>query len=76
MAEHARVRASSPASRHDHVSVHDPLNVSTGSRKPKDVAKILSMDKKAVENETNIRRGNGYLTKDNRLTTKGLNILS
>lgn len=47
-----------------------------GGRKPKDVAKILSMDKKAVENETNIRRGNGYLTKDNRLTTKGLNILS
>ncbi|HVH16319.1 MAG TPA: hypothetical protein VNA15_11465 [Candidatus Angelobacter sp.] len=47
-----------------------------GSRKPKDIAKALSMDKKAVENETNILRRNGYLTKDNKLTTKGLNSLS
>ena len=47
-----------------------------GTRKPKDIAKALSMDKKAVENETNILRQNGYLTKDNKLTTKGLNTLS
>lgn len=47
-----------------------------GTRKPKDIAKALSMDKKSVENETNILRQNGYLTKDNKLTTKGLNTLS
>lgn len=46
-----------------------------GTRKPKDIAKALSMDKKSVENETNILRQNGYLTKDNKLTTKGLNTL-
>lgn len=47
-----------------------------GNRKPKDIAKALSMDQKAVENETNILRQNGYLTKDNKLTPKGLNTLS
>jgi len=47
-----------------------------GQRKPKNVAKILSMDKKSVETETNILRQNGYLTKDNKLTSKALNTLS
>lgn len=47
-----------------------------GTRKPKEIAKSLSMDKRAVENQTNILRQNGYLTKDNKLTTKGLNTLS
>jgi hypothetical protein len=47
-----------------------------GRRKPKDVARMLSMDKKAVERETNVLRKNGYLTKDNLLTTKGVNTLS
>ncbi len=47
-----------------------------GHRKPKDIAKILSLDKKSVEAETDTLRKNGYLTKDNLLTTKGLNTLS
>ena len=47
-----------------------------GHRKPKDVAKILSMDKRSVDAETDTLRKNGYLTKDNLLTTKGLNTLS
>ena len=47
-----------------------------GQRKPKNVAKTLSMDKKSVETETNILRQNGYLTKDNKLTSKALNTLS
>jgi len=47
-----------------------------GHRKPKNVAKILSMDKRSVEAETDTLRKNGYLTKDNLLTTKGLNTLS
>jgi hypothetical protein len=47
-----------------------------GRRKPKDVEKMLSMDKRSVETETSILRKNGYLTKGNLLTTKGLNTLS
>jgi hypothetical protein len=47
-----------------------------GRRKSKDVAKILSMDKRSVESETNVLRNNGYLTKNNSLTTKGFNTLS
>jgi len=47
-----------------------------GRRKPKDIAKALSMDKKEVERETTILRTNGYLTKNNLLTTKGLSALS
>jgi len=47
-----------------------------GRRKPKDIAKALSMDKKEVERETAILRTNGYLTKNNLLTTKGLSVLS
>ena len=47
-----------------------------GRRKPKDIAKALSMDKKEVERETATLRTNGYLTKNNLLTTKGLNTLS
>jgi hypothetical protein len=34
------------------------------------------MDKKEVERETAILRTNGYLTKNNLLTTKGLSALS
>jgi len=47
-----------------------------GRRKPKDIAKALSVDKKEVERETAILRTNGYLTKNNLLTTKGLSALS
>jgi len=47
-----------------------------GHRKPKDIAKILSLDKRSVEAETDSLRKNGYLTKSNLLKTKGLNTLS
>lgn len=47
-----------------------------GFGKPKDIAKALSMDKKQVENETNTLKTNGYLTGKNKLTSKGLEILS
>jgi hypothetical protein len=47
-----------------------------GHRNPKDVAKILSLDKRSVDAETDTLRKNGYLTKDNLLTTKGLNTLA
>ncbi len=43
-----------------------------GARKPKDVGRMLSMDNKEVERETASLKANGYLTKDNRLTSKGL----
>lgn len=47
-----------------------------GLGKPKDVAKRLSLDKKQVEKETTALKTNGYLTGKNKLTTKGLEILS
>ena len=47
-----------------------------GSRKPKDVAEQLSMDKTEVGKETTALVNNGYLTKKNRLTSKGLELLS
>ena len=43
-----------------------------GHAKPKNVAKSLSMDKKAVEEETRALQKNGYLTKDRKLTSKAL----
>ena len=42
-----------------------------GSRKPKEVAERLSMDKNEVEKETATLVSNGYITKKNRLTSKG-----
>ncbi len=47
-----------------------------GERKTKNVARALSMDKKAVEEQTVTLQRNDYLTKDNRLTAKGLDTLS
>ena len=49
---------------------------SQGSRKPKEVAEQLSMDKVEVGKETAALVSNGYLTKKNRLTSKGLELLS
>jgi hypothetical protein len=49
---------------------------SQGSRKPKEVAEQLSMDKVEVGKETSSLVSNGYLTKKNRLTSKGLELLS
>jgi hypothetical protein len=46
-----------------------------GENKAKNVAKALSMDRKAVEEQTTSLQRNGYLTKDNKLTAKGLDIL-
>jgi len=46
-----------------------------GHAKPKNVAKSLSMDKKAVEQETRTLQNNGYLTKDRKLTSKALESL-
>ena len=47
-----------------------------GSKKPKEVAELLSMDKSEVEKETAALVNNGYITKKNRLTSKGLELLS
>ncbi|MCL4436429.1 MAG: hypothetical protein M1503_03355 [Thaumarchaeota archaeon] len=48
---------------------------SEGQKNPKNVAKILSMDKHEVEKETETLRANGYLTKDNKLTSKGMEVV-
>jgi len=48
----------------------------SGSKKPKEVADRLSMDKRAVEKETMALMNSGYITKKNRLTSKGLELLS
>lgn len=47
-----------------------------GFRKPKDIAKHFSMDKKQVEKETSVLRTNDYLTEKNKLTTKALETLN
>lgn len=47
-----------------------------GSKKPKDVAQQFSMDKVEVEKEMATLVSNGYITKKNRLTSKGLELLS
>lgn len=47
-----------------------------GSRKPKDVAGQLSMDKTEIEKEIAALVGSGYITKKNKLTSKGLELLS
>lgn len=47
-----------------------------GSHKPKDVATQLSMDKVEVEKEISALVNNGYITNKNKLTSKGLELLS
>ena len=47
-----------------------------GQRKPKEVARTLSLDKRAVEDETKALQESGYLTSGRRLTAKGLETLS
>ena len=44
-------------------------------RKPKDVAKVLSMDRKEVEKETDTLIAKGYLSKNKKLTSKALDLL-
>ncbi len=48
---------------------------SEGQKNPKNVAKLLSMDKHEVEKETETLRANGYLSKGNKLTSKGMEVL-
>ena len=47
-----------------------------GTSKPKDIAKRLSMEKSEVEREINLLKGNAYLTKNNKLTGKSMELLS
>ena len=47
-----------------------------GQRNSKNIAKTLSLDKRSVEEHTRALQGNGYLTRDNKLTTKGLETVS
>ena len=47
-----------------------------GQRNPKNIARMLSMDKKSVEEQTRVLQTNGFLTKDKKLTAKGLETVS
>lgn len=47
-----------------------------GQRNPKNIAKMLSIDKKSVEEQTRVLQSNGFLTKDKKLTAKGLETVS
>jgi hypothetical protein len=47
-----------------------------GLKSSKDISKSLSMDKNDVESQSNVLKTNGYLTKDSKLTTKALDLLS
>ena len=47
-----------------------------GLKNPKEVAKSLSMDKKEVEGMTGSLVSAGYLTKDNKLTSKSLELFA
>jgi hypothetical protein len=46
-----------------------------GMKNSNDIGRALSMDKDAIETETSMLTTNGYLTKDRKLTTKGLEVL-
>lgn len=46
-----------------------------GMKNSNDIGKALSMDTAAIDAETSSLTTNGYLTKDRRLTTKGLEVL-
>jgi hypothetical protein len=48
----------------------------SGQKKTGDIAKSLSMEKRDVEGGIITLRNNGYLSSNNKLTTKGLNVLS
>jgi hypothetical protein len=47
-----------------------------GERNSKSIAKALGLDKKSVDEQTRTLQTNGYLTKDNKLTTKGLDTIA
>ncbi len=46
-----------------------------GYKNSKDVGRSLSMDAGEVEKESQSLRANGYLSKDNRLTSKAMELL-
>lgn len=46
-----------------------------GVRNPKHIEQMLSMDRKEVERDIEILIANGYVTKDKKLTSKGLEVL-
>jgi hypothetical protein len=50
-------------------------SVRDGRRKPKEIGKSLSMDKKHVEDEVSALKTNGYLTKNGMLTSKAIDVL-
>jgi hypothetical protein len=47
-----------------------------GHNKSKDMAKQLVMDKKEIEKEIDALKTNAYLTKNNKLTSKAVEMLS
>ena len=47
-----------------------------GSANPKDIEKYLSMDRKEIGKERDVLIANGYLTKNDKLTSKGLDVLT
>ena len=50
-------------------------SIRSGNQKSGNVAKAMSMDKTAVQSEMNTLRSNGYITKDNGLTSKAMEVL-
>jgi DNA-binding MarR family transcriptional regulator len=46
-----------------------------GVKNPKEIGKRLSMDKKDIESQIDDLKAKGYVTKDNKLTTKSMDIL-
>jgi len=51
-------------------------SIQQGYKKSKEIEKMLSLDKKEIEKETVVLKTNGYLTNDNKLTSKGLEVLT
>ena len=51
-------------------------SIQQGNKKSKEIEKMLSMDKKEIEKEIPVLKTNGYITKDNKLTSKGLEVLT
>jgi len=47
-----------------------------GYKKSKDMEKQLFMDKKEIEKEISVLKTNSYVTKDNKLTSKAVELLS
>ena len=47
-----------------------------GYKKPKNIEKMLSVDKKEIEKEIVALKSNGYLSEKNKLTSKGLDVLT